>query len=155
MNHFSPVEASVSRGGERLRHFRHKTDKAKYFYDAVLFLQVCLLFINYDTSYIPLQMFSLLSDNSNILKMGWDQCKINMIQNHRSFRPPALRKILYQEIISIIFHVLLFCTVSFSKDVFSQGAEYQVFLGVFLMFLAFFHSKIWAKFHFGTFKPYD
>ena len=46
-------------------------------------------------------------------------------------------------------------TVSFSKDVFSQGAEYQVFLGVFLMFLAFFHSKIWAKFHFGTFKPYD
>ena len=46
-------------------------------------------------------------------------------------------------------------TGSFSKDVFSQGAEYQVFLGVFLMFLAFFHSKIWAKFHFGTFKPYD
>ena len=46
-------------------------------------------------------------------------------------------------------------TVSFSKDDFSQGAEYQVFLGVFLMFLAFFHSKIWAKFHFGTFKPYD
>ena len=58
MNHFSPVEASVSRGGERLRHFRHKTDKAKYFYDAVLFLQVCLLFINYDTSYIPLDVFS-------------------------------------------------------------------------------------------------
>ena len=24
-----------------------------------------------------------------------------------------------------------------------------------MMFLAFFHSKIWAKFHFGTFKPYD
>ena len=46
-------------------------------------------------------------------------------------------------------------TGSFSKDDFSQGAEYQVFLGVFLMFLAFFHSKIWAKFHFGTFKPYD
>ena len=46
-------------------------------------------------------------------------------------------------------------TVSFSKDDFSQGAEYQLFLGVFLMFLAFFHSKIWAKFHFGTFKPYD
>ena len=46
-------------------------------------------------------------------------------------------------------------TVSFSKDDFSQGAEYQVFLGVFLMFLAFFNSKIWAKFHFGTFKPYD
>ena len=56
MNHFSPVEASVSRGGER--HFRHKTDKAEYFYDAVLFLQVCLLFINYDTSYIPLDVFS-------------------------------------------------------------------------------------------------
>ena len=49
----------------------------------------------------------------------------------------------------------VFYTVSFSKDVFSQGAEYQVFLGVFLMFLAFFLSKIWAKFHFGTFKPYD
>ena len=46
-------------------------------------------------------------------------------------------------------------TGSFSKDDFSQGAEYQVFLGVFLMFLAFFHSKIWAKFHFGTFKRYD
>ena len=45
-------------------------------------------------------------------------------------------------------------TGTFSKDVFSQGAEYQVFLGVFLMFLAFFHSKIWAKFHFGTFEPY-
>ena len=45
-------------------------------------------------------------------------------------------------------------TVSFSKDVFSQGAEYQVFFGVFLMFLAFFHSKIWAKFHFGTFTLY-
>ena len=49
----------------------------------------------------------------------------------------------------------IYNTVSFSKDVFSQGAEYQVFLAVFLMFLAFFHSKIWAKFHFGTFKPYD
>ena len=48
----------------------------------------------------------------------------------------------------------IYNTVSFSKDVFSQGAEYQLFLGVFLMFLAFFHSKIWAKFHFGTFKPY-
>ena len=47
------------------------------------------------------------------------------------------------------------CTVSFSKDVFSQGAEYQVFLGVFLMFLAFFHSKkIWAKFHLGNFESY-
>ena len=45
--------------------------------------------------------------------------------------------------------------MSFSKDVFSQGAEYEVFLGVFLMFLAFFHSKIWAKFHFGTFEPYE
>ena len=22
------------------------------------------------------------------------------------------------------------------------------------MFLAFFHSKIWAKIHFGTFEPY-
>ena len=46
-------------------------------------------------------------------------------------------------------------TGSISKDVFRQGAEYQVFLGVILMFLAFFHSKIWAKFHFGTFKLYD
>ena len=46
-------------------------------------------------------------------------------------------------------------TGSFSKVVLSQGAVNQVFLGVFLMFLAFFHSKIWAKFHFGTFKPYD
>ena len=46
-------------------------------------------------------------------------------------------------------------TVSFSKVVLSQGAVNQVFLGVFLMFLAVFHSKIWAKFHFGTFKPYD
>ena len=45
-------------------------------------------------------------------------------------------------------------TVSFSKVVLSQGAVNQVFLGVFLMFLAFFHSKIWAQFHFGTFKPY-
>ena len=48
----------------------------------------------------------------------------------------------------------IYSTGSFSKDVFSQGAEYKVFLGVILMFLAFFHSKIWAKFHFGTFKPY-
>ena len=55
--------------------------------------------------------------------------------------------------IASVFRVVY--TGSFSKDVFSQGAEYQVFLGVFLMFLAFFHSKIWAKFHFGTFKPYD
>ena len=46
-------------------------------------------------------------------------------------------------------------TVSFSKDDFSQGAEYQVFFGVFLMFLAFFHSIIWAQFHLGTFEPYD
>ena len=45
-------------------------------------------------------------------------------------------------------------TGSFSKVVLSQGAVKQVFLGVFLMFLAFFHSKIWATFHFGTFKPY-
>ena len=45
-------------------------------------------------------------------------------------------------------------TVSFSKVVLSQGAVNKVFLGVFLMFLAFFHSKIWAKFHFGTFEPY-
>ena len=52
-------------------------------------------------------------------------------------------------------YLIFECTGSFSKDVFSQGAEYQVFLGVFLMFLAFFNSKIWAKFHFGTFKPYD
>ena len=46
------------------------------------------------------------------------------------------------------------CTGSFSKVVLSQGAVKQVFLGVFLMFLAFFYSKIWAQFHFGTFKPY-
>ena len=45
-------------------------------------------------------------------------------------------------------------TVSFSKVVLSQGAVNQLFLGVFLMFLAVFHSKIWAQFHFGTFKPY-
>ena len=45
-------------------------------------------------------------------------------------------------------------TVSFSKVVLSQGAENKVILGVFLMILAFFHSKIWAKFHFGTFEPY-
>ena len=50
-------------------------------------------------------------------------------------------------------NIIIHYTVSFSKDVFSQGPEYQVFLGVFLMFLAFFHSKIWAKFHFGTFEP--
>ena len=43
-------------------------------------------------------------------------------------------------------------TVSFSKADFSQGAVNQVLLGVFLMFLAFFYSKIWAKFYFGTFK---
>ena len=46
-------------------------------------------------------------------------------------------------------------TVSFSKVVLSQGTVYQVFLGVFMMFLAVFHSKIWAQFHFGTFEPYD
>ena len=45
-------------------------------------------------------------------------------------------------------------TGSFSKVVLSQGTVKQVFFGVFLMFLAFFHSKIWAQFHFGTFKPY-
>ena len=43
-------------------------------------------------------------------------------------------------------------TVSFSKVVLSQGAVNKVFLGVFLMFLVFLHSKIWAKFHFGTFE---
>ena len=46
-------------------------------------------------------------------------------------------------------------TGSFSKVVLSQGAVNEVFLGVFLMFLPFFLSKIWAKFHFGTFEPYD
>ena len=46
------------------------------------------------------------------------------------------------------------CTVSFSKVVLSQGAVNLVFFGVFLMFLGFFHSKIWAKIHFGTFEPY-
>ena len=45
-------------------------------------------------------------------------------------------------------------TGSFSKVVLSHRAVNQVFFGVFLMFLAFFHSKIWAKIHFGTFKPY-
>ena len=49
--------------------------------------------------------------------------------------------------------VTVIATVSFSKVVLSQGAVFKVFLGVFLMFLAFFHSKIWAKFHFGTFEP--
>ena len=43
-------------------------------------------------------------------------------------------------------------TVSFSKVVLSQGDVNKVFLGVFLMFSAFFHSKIWANFHFGTFE---
>ena len=43
--------------------------------------------------------------------------------------------------------------VSISKADFSQRAENQVFLGVFLMVLAFFHSKINAKFDFGNFKP--
>ena len=46
-------------------------------------------------------------------------------------------------------------TGSFSKVVLSQGAVNKVFLVVFLMFLAFFLSKIWAKFHFGTFEPYE
>ena len=50
--------------------------------------------------------------------------------------------------------VNLVSTVSFSKVVLSQGPVNQEFLGVFLMFLAFFYSKIWAKFHFGTFEPY-
>ena len=45
-------------------------------------------------------------------------------------------------------------TGSFSKVVLSHRAVNQVFFGVFLMFLAFFHSKIWAKIHFGTFEPY-
>ena len=49
---------------------------------------------------------------------------------------------------------ILISTVSFTKVVLSQGAVNQLFLGVFLMFLAVFHSKIWAQFHFGTFKPY-
>ena len=62
---------------------------------------------------------------------------------------------LYLVAFTFTSHMSYRYTVSFSKDVFSQGAEYQVFLGVFMMFLAFFHSKIWAKFHFGTFKPYD
>ena len=45
-------------------------------------------------------------------------------------------------------------TGSFSKVVLSHRAVNQVFFGVFLMFLAFFYSKILAKFHFGTFEPY-
>ena len=45
-------------------------------------------------------------------------------------------------------------TGSFSKVVLSQVAVNQVFLGVFLVFLSFFHFKIWAKFHFGTVEPY-
>ena len=45
-------------------------------------------------------------------------------------------------------------TVSFSKVVLSQGAVNKVFLGLFQKFLDSFHSKIWAKFHFGTFEPY-
>ena len=54
---------------------------------------------------------------------------------------------------SVPVNLRLDCTVSFSKVVLSQGAVNKVFLGVFLMFLAYFHSKIWAKFHFGTFEP--
>ena len=54
----------------------------------------------------------------------------------------------------VIVSVPLRNTGSFSKVVLSQGAVKQVFLGVFLMFLAFFYSKIWAQFHFGTLKPY-
>ena len=45
-------------------------------------------------------------------------------------------------------------TGSFSKVVLGQGVVKRVFLGVFLMFSAFFHSKIWAQFHFGTFNSY-
>ena len=52
----------------------------------------------------------------------------------------------YQICIYAILRDFPISTGSFSKDVFSQEAKYQVFLGVFLMFLAFFH--------FGTFKPY-
>ena len=44
-------------------------------------------------------------------------------------------------------------TGSFSKVVLSQGAVNKVFLGLFHLFLDFFHSKIWAQFHFGTFEP--
>merc|ERR1712155_467558 len=46
-------------------------------------------------------------------------------------------------------------TGSFSKVVLSHRAVNQVFFGVILMFLAFFHSKIWAKIHFGTFELYE
>ena len=46
-------------------------------------------------------------------------------------------------------------TGSFSKVVLSHGAVNHVILGVFLMFSAFFYSKLWAKFYFGTFEPYD
>ena len=42
--------------------------------------------------------------------------------------------------------------MSFSKVVLSQGAVNKVFLGVFLVILAFLYSKIWAKFHFVTFE---
>ena len=44
-------------------------------------------------------------------------------------------------------------TGSFSKVVLSQGAVNKVFLVVFLMFLAFFLSKIWAKYIF--YSPLD
>ena len=51
-------------------------------------------------------------------------------------------------------HVLLVYTGSFSKAGFSQGAVNQLFFGLFCCFLDYFHSKIWAPFHFGTFEPY-
>ena len=45
-------------------------------------------------------------------------------------------------------------TRSFSKAGFSQEAVNQLFFGLFYCFLDYFHSKIWAPFHFGTFEPY-
>ena len=45
-------------------------------------------------------------------------------------------------------------TGSFSKAGFSQEAVNQLLFGLFCCFLDYFHSKIWAPFHFGTFEPY-
>ena len=35
-----------------------------------------------------------------------------------------------------------------------EEAVNQLFFGLFYCFLDYFHSKIWAPFHFGTFEPY-
>ena len=45
-------------------------------------------------------------------------------------------------------------TGSFIKAGFSKEAVNQLLFGLFCCFLDYFHSKIWAPFHFGTFEPY-